>query len=176
MNYIFTSERLGFRTWLPKDIQPFAAINSDAEVMKYFPSTYGIAKTTSLILNMNTMYEEKGYCYFGVDIFDTSELIGFIGIAYQDYEAPFTPAVDIGWRLAKSYWGKGYATEGARKCLEYSFDRIGLSEIVSVATTANLPSINVMKKIGMNFDGEFEHPALADYPELGKCSLYRIKK
>ena len=93
---------------------------------------------------------------------------------YQNYKSDFTPNVDIGWRLRKSFWKKGYATEGAKKCIEYGFKSLGLEKIISVCPEKNSKSKNVMKKIGMNKVGEFNHPKLKDYPELEKCVCYEI--
>ena len=108
----------------------------------------------------------------GPEVLETGEFIGFIGLAYQDYETEFTPATDIGWRLKKSAWGNGYATEGARRCLEYAFKDLKLDKIISTCTLNNTKSENVMRKIGMSRKGEFNHPRLKDYPAHEKCSWY----
>ena len=94
---------------------------------------------------------------------------------YQTYEAPFTPITDIGWRLKKSAWGKGYATEGAKVCLDYAFKQLKLDSVASVCPTVNIPSENVMKKIGMTKQGTFKHPKLTDYPKLEECVWYKIE-
>ena len=173
-NYIFTSERLGFRNWREEDIAPFAQMNKDTEVMRHFPKTLTTQESTELIDRLKKHYIEHGYTYYAVEVLTTGELIGFIGIAYQDYETPFTPATDIGWRLKTSAWGKGYATEGALKCLEFAFNELHLSHIVSVCTENNTSSENVMKKIGMTKKGIFKHSKLKDYPALEKCLWYEI--
>lgn len=173
--YIFTSKRLGFRKWNTSDIKTMHEISSDQEVMQYFPATQTKAQTTQFIQRMQQQFDENGYCYFAVEIIKTKEFIGFIGICKQTYEADFNPATDIGWRLHKRYWSKGYATEGARACLHFAFTVIGLKEIVAVAPKYNVPSISVMKKIGMTKVKEFEHPLLKEYPDLKDCVLYAIK-
>ncbi|MDW7693346.1 GNAT family N-acetyltransferase [Flammeovirgaceae bacterium SG7u.111] len=171
--YLFTSERLGFRNWEESDIAPFHELNSDRAVMEFFPKLPSLAESKAFVERMKGMYEERGYCYFAVDLLKTQKFIGFIGIAYQDYAADFTPCVDIGWRLAKLAWGKGYATEGAKACLEVAFEKFGLEEVYSLAPAVNLRSTAVMEKIGMEKQEYFNHPKLEDYPSLKKCVLYR---
>ncbi len=174
--YIFTSKRLGFRNWNPKDLTAFAAINSDPEVMEHFPTLLTKQGSADFIERLTAHYTKYGYCYFATEILETGEFIGFIGLAYKDYRSDFTPAVDIGWRLNKSVWGKGYATEGAKRCLEFAFDHLNLEQIISTCPEKNINSEKVMKKIGMKKIGEFNHPLLNDYPELEKCLCYAINK
>ncbi len=174
--YLFKSERLGFRNWKLSDIPKMAAISGDEEVMRYFPNTQDEAHTSKFVHKMRAMYAEKGYCYFAVDELSSGELIGFIGLCDQEYEAAFTPCVDLGYRLARKFWGKGYATEGAAKCLEYAFEMAGLKEVVAVCVTTNTPSENVMKKIGMTYDSNFIHPYLKGHPDLEECVLYVMRK
>lgn len=174
--YIFKSERLGFRNWTKSDLAEFAKINGDPDVMEYFPATLSEEETSGFIDRLQKHYDKHGFNYFATEILETGELIGFIGLAFQEYEAFFTPAVDIGWRLKKSAWGKGYATEGARKCLEFAFNELNLDRIISTCTGKNSKSESVMKKIGMVKIGEFNHPRLKDYPEYEKCICYGIDR
>ncbi len=174
MDYIFTSQRLGFRNWLGTDLPKMAAINADKEVMKFFPSTQAEAKTEEFIKRMQTQFEKHGFCYFAVEILETNELIGFIGLSEQTYEADFTPCVDIGWRLCKTHWGKGYATEGAKRVLQYGFEDVGLDRILSIAPVLNKASESVMQKIGMHKVTTFEHSLLRDNKELKECVLYEM--
>ncbi|RZK12370.1 MAG: N-acetyltransferase, partial [Flavobacterium sp.] len=118
-NYLFTSERLGFRNWIEDDIPKMAEINSDPNVMEFFPSLQSAEQTDLFIRRMQQQFEEKSYCYFAVDVLDTDTFIGFIGLSDKDFESDFTPSVDIGWRLSEKQWKKGYATEGALACLKY---------------------------------------------------------
>ena len=173
-NYLFTSPRLGFRNWRDSDLEAFHAMNTDPEVMQFFPFIPSRKQTARLMDRMQVMFDQKGYCYYAVEKIEDSEFIGFIGLAWQTYEADFTPCTDIGWRLIHAEWGKGYATEGAKRCLEEAFSKHGLATIKSVAAQINLPSINVMEKIGMHKAGTFEHPKLTDYPHLKTCVLYEI--
>ncbi len=176
MNYLFKSKRLGFRPWTTDDLPAMAAINADPEVMRYFPKNPDLEETRGFIERMHSEYNEKGYCYFATDDLQTQKMIGFIGLFEQTFEAEFTPCVDIGWRLSKAEWGKGFATEGAKTCLEYGFSSLGLDEIVAVCPTINTPSENVMKKVGMQKQLVFDHPNLDDYPRIQKCYMYSISK
>jgi len=174
--YIFKSQRLGFRNWTDNDLKDLEEINSDPEVMEFFPNILSKKETEDLLQRLIKHYEDRKYTYFATEILETGELIGFIGLAYQTYKTEFTPATDIGWRLKKSAWGKGYATEGAKRCLEYAFNELKMNKIFSICTLNNSKSENVMKKIGMIKKGEFNHPELIDYPEYEKNNWYEIIK
>jgi RimJ/RimL family protein N-acetyltransferase len=171
--YLFTTPRLGFRTWQEFDLEDFASINSDSEVMRFFQKPLSREETQAMMNRMQRMYEEKGYCYFAVDLLDTKELIGTIGLGWKTFESDFTPCVDIGWRIGKKFWNQGLATEGALACLSFAQQK-QIKEVVSMASIGNAASIQVMKKIGMNFWKEFDHPELKDFPDIQRCSLYRI--
>ncbi len=153
-----------------------AAINANPEVMRYFPGTQTEAETKAFIERAQTSYEKRGYTYFAVDHLKDKKMIGFIGLAYQEYASRFTPATDIGWRLDPAYWGRGLATEGARAALGFGLQVLKLPKIISVAVRANKPSIKVMEKIGLKKLGNFQHPLLADYPELKSCVAYGIER
>lgn len=172
INYLFRSERLGFRDWQASDLHQMVLINMDPDVMRYFPSTQDEITTATFIRTMQAHLQERGFCYFAVDLLETGEFIGFIGLMYKDFEAAFTPCIDIGWRLGKQYWYKGLATEGAKRCLDYAFEELKIPEVYAMAPAVNLPSISVMKKIGMNKIAEFIHPAIADDERLRNCVLY----
>jgi RimJ/RimL family protein N-acetyltransferase len=174
--YLFKSERLGFRNWTKNDLTEFAKINADLEVMEHFPKPLTEKETAEFIDRLKTHYLKNGYNYFATETLHSGELIGFIGLAFQDYKTDFTPATDIGWRLKKSAWGKGFATEGAKKCLEFGFNKLNLDKIISICTEKNSKSEHVMRKIGMEKIGEFNHPKLKEYPEYEKCICYVINK
>ena len=174
--YIFKSERLGFRNWRTDDLNEFSKINSDIDVMQHFPSILSITETEEFILRLQNHYTSKGYNYFATEILETGELIGFIGLADQTYQTKFSPATDIGWRLKKSAWGKGYATEGAKRCLEYAFNDLNITRIISTCTINNKKSEHVMKKIGMIKKGDFLHPKLKSFPKYENCTWYEISK
>lgn len=175
-DYIITTERLGLRLWKQSDYTPFTEMCADPEVMKHFPSVLKKDEANSLITRFNLHFEKEGYTYYAVDILETISnppvFIGFTGLMMQTYESPFTPNVDIGWRLMKTAWGKGYATEAAEACLTYALNTLEIKTIISVASNSNTSSINVMKKIGMFYSADFNHPKLVDTPELNPCKVY----
>lgn len=173
-NYIFTSERLGFRNWTEDDIQPMADLNKNPNVMEFFPSIPTFAETKTFIEKMQQQFAKKNYCYFAVDVLESAIFIGFIGLSDKDFESDFTPCVDIGWRLSEGYWNKGYATEGAKACLEYGFKELKLAEIVAIAPKVNIKSEEVMKKIGMKKRENFNHPLLMDDIRLRECVHYSV--
>ncbi|KAA5537530.1 GNAT family N-acetyltransferase [Taibaiella lutea] len=173
-HYIFTSQRLGFRNWANNDVPLMTVINADIDVMEFFPATVTRVQTEQFIERMQDMFATKGYCYFAVDRLEDGAFIGFIGLGYQDYDAPFTPCTDIGWRLDKNFWNQGYATEGAERCLEYAFEDLKLQNIKAIAPEINTRSINIMQKIGMKKQSDFLHPKLADDERLKHCVCYEI--
>lgn len=173
-DYIFTSRRLGFRNWIASDLNEFTTMNLDGDVMKHFPKTLTPSETSDFIDRLKKHFNEFGYTYFAVDILETGEFIGFIGLAYQTYPSNFTPAVDIGWRLKKKAWGRGYATEGAKRCLQLAFTELHLDRVIATCTKQNVNSEQVMKKIGMKKNQEFKHPNLKDYPDYEICLCYEI--
>jgi RimJ/RimL family protein N-acetyltransferase len=174
--YLFTSTRLGFRNWKVEDLDAMSAINADPEVMEFFPRPATRDETKAFIERMQDQFSQNQYCYFAVEKLADSELIGFIGLMEQTYPAEFTPCVDIGWRLKRSVWNQGYATEGAKRCLEYAFNTLGLDQIFSTAPEVNLKSQHIMLNMGMQKVGEFIHPRLAGDKRLEKCVLYNIHK
>lgn len=172
--YLFNSQRLGFRRWRSEDLDEFAKLNSDEQVMEHFPNTLSKPETQDLIDKLEHHFVENGFTYYATEILETNEFIGMIGLAFQQYETAFTPAIDIGWRLKKSAWGKGYATEGARRCIEHAFDELDLQKVIAVCTVKNQKSERVMKKIGMTKIGTFNHPELVGHPEYTKHFCYAI--
>ncbi len=174
--YLFTSQRLGFRNWIESDIPKMAAVSADPIVMEFFPAVQNMKQTTAFVERMQKIFKEKSHCFFPTERLDDGQFIGFIGIGYSTFESNFTPAPDIGWRLSKEFWGNGYATEGAKSCLKYAFEELKLPNIISVASIVNVPSINVMKKIGMKKVGEFVHPKLLEFPKIKDCVCYSITK
>ncbi len=175
-SYIFTSENLGFRNWKASDLDELYRLNSNTEVMRFFPSTATKEQCEQFILRMQKQLETHQYCYFATEKKETQEFIGFVGLSLQTYKADFNPSTDIGWRLLPDFWGNGYATEGAKRCLSYGFETLKLPEIVSVAPSINITSIKVMEKIGMQKASTFNHPLLKEYPNLESCVLYKIKQ
>ena len=172
------TDRLLLRRWRAEDLEPFAALNADPEVMRYFRGTLDRAASDTFVERIETAFDERGYGLWAVEVVDSATFIGFIGLALQTFEAHFTPAVEIGWRLATSAWGRGYATEGARAALAFGFDTAGLDEIVSMTTETNMRSRAVMERIGMTRrpEDDFEYPLLPPGHPLRPHVLYRIAK
>lgn len=175
MNYIFTSERLGFRNWIKEDIPKMAALNADPKVMEFFPALVTEKQTAQFVEVKQKQFIENGYCYFSVEILENKEFIGFIGFSIQKFEADFMPCIDIGWRLAQKYWGKGFATEGAKRCLRFASEDLKIKKVISMASKVNVNSENVMLKIGMKKVKNFIHPNLLENENLKECVLYEIK-
>ena len=175
-DYLFVSKRLGFRNWKLADEMDLHEMNVDPEVMKYFPSIYEDGQSLIFIKRMMDQFETHGYCYFAVDLLVSQKFIGFIGLAYQTFEADFTPCTDIGWRLKKEFWGQGFATEGANRCLRFAFEELQLDEVFSIASVINEPSLKVMKKIGMNRLSSFDHSKLINHNRLKTCYLYKVSR
>lgn len=176
MEYLFKSERLGFRNWCDSDIDPMIAISANPVVMEFFSYTATPDQTRTFIDRMKVMYASKSYCYFAVDELETGEFIGFIGLCDQDYDVEFAPCTDIGWRLDPKFWNKGYATEGAKACLNYAFEETEVDDVYSTTTQIHDASINIMKKIGMELHLNFVHPKLKGDQRLENCVCYRIQK
>jgi RimJ/RimL family protein N-acetyltransferase len=172
--YLFQSERLGFRNWLEPDIEKMAEINADPVVMEFFPAIQTESQTKEFIDKMQKQHTEKGFCYFAVDRLDKREFIGFIGLSEQTFEADFSPCIDIGWRLKRDAWYNGFATEGAKRCIEYAFDDLGIKKLVAIAPAINSKSEGVMVKIGMTKLGNFNHPKLKDNERLENCVIYEL--
>jgi len=172
--YLFTSNRLGFREWNSDDLPIMASINADPKVMEFFPSIQSVSQTEEFIKRNQKMFAENRFCYFAVELLETNELIGFIGLSQLTFESSFTPCVDVGWRIGLKYWNCGYATEGAKRCLLYAFEDLKLKEVFSVAPVINVKSIAIMHKIGMLQRTYFEHPLLNNFDHLKKCTLFYI--
>ncbi|MBE9115471.1 GNAT family N-acetyltransferase [Lusitaniella coriacea LEGE 07157] len=169
--------RLILRGWQPSDREPFARLNADPEVMKYFPATLSRQESDELIERIESHRQTHNFCFWAVEERSTGAFIGFIGLKVPAFEAHFTPTVEVGWRLAKEFWGKGYATEGAKEAIRYGFETIGLNEIVSFTAQINLRSIAVMKRLGMthNQADDFNHPSLPSGHPLQRHVFFRIQ-
>ncbi|SIO35591.1 ribosomal-protein-alanine N-acetyltransferase [Singulisphaera sp. GP187] len=172
------SDRLLLRPWCEADLEPFAAMNADAAVMEYFSKTLNRQESDSLATRFRDLLDRQGYGLWALEVPDVASFIGFVGLHHETFEAPFTPCVEIGWRLARAHWGKGYATEAARGALRYGFERLGLDEIVSFTVPDNTRSRAVMERIGMTRSEaeDFDHPKLPVGHRLRRHVLYRIRR
>jgi RimJ/RimL family protein N-acetyltransferase len=152
-------------------------MNADPEVMRYFPAPLSAEQTNAGIDVWCQQFAEKGWSNWAVELQDTGEFVGFIGLSVPRRQLPFSPCVEIGWRLKRSAWGHGYATEGAKACLRVGFEQLGLKEIVSFTSLSNLPSIAVMERIGMvDEQANFEHPGVPKGNPLRPHCLYKITR
>lgn len=172
------TSRLLLRRWIAADREPYAALNADARVMQHFPAIMTRDESDASADRIEAHFDEHDFGSWAVEIPGITPFAGFVGLVVPKFEAHFTPCVEIGWRLAAPYWGRGYATEGARAALEIGFITLGLNEIVSFTVLANLRSRRVMEKIGMTFDpaDEFDHPSLPEGHRLRRHVLYRIAR
>ena len=172
------SPRLRLRLWKDEDLAPFSALSADPAVMRYFPKPLSRLESAAFIGRVRGHFAEYGYGLWALERKDDDAFIGFTGLWNVRFKAPFTPAVEIDWRLARDYWGLGYASEAAFTSLGCAFEQLGLKEVVAFTSEVNLPSQKVMQAIGMQrHDAEdFEHPALDEASPLRRHYLYRIDR
>lgn len=175
---IIETDRLILRKWREEDLDPFSLINADARVMEYFPYRLTREEIQAFIERSNKQIDDHGYGLFACELKDAGIFLGCVGLAIPTFEADFTPCVDIGWRLAFDYWGRGYATQAAKAVLKFGFEAVGLNEILSWTVPENIRSRNVMERIGMKQDkaSSFYHPRLPEGHPLSLHLLYRISK
>lgn len=171
-----TTDRLILRPWRDGDLAPFAALNADPAVMEHFPAPLTRAESDAVAERVRDFMTEHGFGWWAVEIPGEAPFIGFIGLWRPAFEAHFTPCVEVGWRLAKAYWGRGYATEGARAALRFGFEHLRLAEIVSFTAVPNARSQAVMCRLGMTHDpaDDFDHPRVPEGHRLRRHVLYRL--
>ncbi len=172
-----STERLLLRGWRPGDRAPFAALNADPEVMRHFASTLTREASDALAERIEAALGREGWGFWALEVRATGEFIGFTGLGVPPFQAPFMPAVEIGWRLSRAAWGAGYATEAARAAAAFGFEHLALDEIVAFAVTGNARSRAVMRRLGMRHDpaGDFDHP-LVDDERVRRHVLYRLAR
>jgi RimJ/RimL family protein N-acetyltransferase len=172
------TERLLLRRWRLLDRELFAHLNSDPLVMEHFPGVLSREESDAMVDRIETQFDEVGFGLWAIEAPDLAPFIGFVGLSVPNFQAHFTPAVEVGWRLDRSYWGHGFATEAANAALVDGFGRVGLSEIVSFTATENVKSIRVMERLGMTHDlaDDFEHPRLPEGHRLRRHVLYRLSQ
>jgi RimJ/RimL family protein N-acetyltransferase len=171
------TERLLLRPWRDSDLEPFAALNGDAHTMRFFPAPLTREESDALAEHARRQIEAEGWGLWAVEVPGRADFVGFVGLARPSFEAHFTPAVEVGWRLAREHWGHGFASEAARAALAFGFDELGLDEIVSFTSRLNEPSIRVMERIGMTRDpaDDFDHPRVPAGHPLRPHVLYRLR-
>lgn len=173
--------RLLMRAWRDEDLQPFAAMNADPEVMRYFPSTLQAQESDALVDRYREQHAVRGYTVWALEVRESSRgsasFIGFTGLSIPGFQAPFAhaePLVEVGWRLSRKWWGMGLASEAARAAIAYGFDEVGLPEIVSFTVPSNERSWRVMERIGMTRAEEFDHPRAQPTDWWQRHVLYRM--
>ncbi len=171
------TERLVLRGWSDGDREAWAAMNADPEVMRYFHDTMTREQSDAMLDRLDAALAEQGWGLWALERQDTGEMVGMTGLAVPTHDLPFNPCVEVGWRLARSAWGRGFATEAAREALRVGFDEVGLAEVVSMTSTPNTPSRAVMERLGMTRDSadDFEHPAVPPGHPLRPHVLYRLR-
>lgn len=170
--------RLLLRTWRDSDREPFALLNADPEVMQFFPGVLDRPASDALADRIAAHFAAHGFGPWAVEVPGGEPFIGFVGLAKVGFSAHFTPAVELLWRLSRSAWGHGYATEAAREACRIGFDELQLPELVSFTTTGNARSRAVMERLGMTRDAreDFEHPGLPEGHPLRRHVLYRLRR
>ena len=172
------TQRLVLREWREEDREPFAALNDDPDVMEHFPSHLTPEASDAMVDRITAFLDDHGWGLWAVEVAATREFIGFTGLSIPRFDAPFTPCVEVGWRLARSAWGHGYATEAARASVSHGFGPLALDEIVAMVVPANDRSQGVMRKLGMTRDeaADFDHPLIPEGSPVRRHRLYRLSR
>jgi len=175
---LIKTERMVLRPWKEADFMAFARLNADPRVMEYFPGILTQEESDRFAKRICTAMKQQGWGLWAVSVPNVSDFIGYIGLAPVNFAADFTPAVEVGWRLAYDFWNKGYATEGAIAALKYGFETLQMDEIVSFTAIQNKRSQKVMEKIGLTHypEEDFDHPKLVEGHSLRRHVLYRLKQ
>jgi len=171
-----SSRRLCLRQWREKDREAFAAMNADVRVMEFFRDRLDRVQSDVLVDHIKGHFSKHGFGLWAIEVPEVAPFIGFAGLAIQQFNAHFTPCVEVGWRLAFEYWGNGYATEAARLAVDYGFRTLALKEIVSYTSATNQRSRAVMERLGMRRDpiDDFDYPPLPEGHPLRRHVLYRL--
>jgi len=166
-------ELITLRQWRDSDLDPYAAMNADPEVMRYFPSLLSREESEASLGRQLSLIDQRGWGLWALDVDGT--FAGFVGLAIPSFEAPFMPCAEVGWRLRRDFWGRGVAYRGALKALDYGFSIMKLAEILSFTAAVNAPSRRLMERLGFIRDAasDFEHPSIPEGHELRHHVLYR---
>ncbi len=175
---LLTTQRLLLRQWRDSDRDAFARLNADPLVMEHFPRCLSRDESEAWVSRTQEVIAERGWGLWAVEVRGIAPCIGFVGLSTPGFTAHFTPCVEIGWRVAKEFWGNGYATEAAIAVLRFGFEKLTLEQIVSFTSPLNERSIGVMKRIGMSRDPaeDFDHPNLPPGHRLQRHVLYRMRR
>jgi RimJ/RimL family protein N-acetyltransferase len=170
------TERLRLRAWRAPDYEPFAALNADPKVMRYFPSVQGRAESDAFAERIESRMAELGYGLWALEPIATGSFIGFTGLNPMPADVPGAGGIEVGWRLAASAWGHGYATEAGRAALAVAFDQAAYDEVWSITATVNTPSRAVMERLGLRHVATQKHPALDPASPISEHVFYRITR
>ncbi|AJR06189.1 N-acetyltransferase [Photobacterium gaetbulicola] len=173
------TERLILRQWKREDYPDYARLNADPTVMMYFPAVLSRQESEAQAARITQLIAENGWGFWAAELKATGQFIGFVGLHRQDELSgiPNAPFIEIGWRLAKEYWGKGYAPEAARRALQFAFEQLSAPSIYAFTALPNTPSQRVMDKIGMtNIGQDFDHPKLPVGHHLRRHCLYQVTR
>ena len=169
------TQRLILRQWINSDFAEFFKLNSDPDVMQYFPDILSKQESDQLAQRIQTLITTNGWGFWAIEVKDTRQFIGFTGLNKPQYKIPCSPCTEIGWRLSKSSWGKGYATEAAKAALSFAFESLSLSEVYAFTTVKNDRSRAVMERLQMiNTNQNFHHPEVPIDSHLREHVLYKI--
>ena len=166
------TERLILRSWRSDDVERFVEMNGNLNVMRYFPAPLSVDESNAFVCRIIAELEETGFGLYAVELRESGEFIGYVGFHRFAFEAPFSPGWEIGWRISDKFWHRGYATEAAMACIKHARQKKLCHRLYSFTAVPNHASENVMKRIGMKFEGLFMHPALADGHWLREHKLY----
>jgi RimJ/RimL family protein N-acetyltransferase len=171
------TERLVLRAWRDEDVAPWVEMSADPRVMEFFPSILTRAEAEKTAVRVRDLLARDGFGWWALEVKGGAPFIGVIALQLVPFDAAFTPAMEVGWRLAFEHWGNGYATEGAEAALRFGFETLGQEQIVAMTAAANLRSQHVMERLGMTRDpiDDFDHPRLPDGHPLRRHVLYRLK-
>ena len=171
------TERLRLRQWKKKDFPAFVELNADTDVMKYYPSVLNEEESNDMARRFEALIAHRGWGFWVVERLDEKKFMGFVGLHEPTYDLPVTPCVEIGWRLAKIYWGQGYATEAAKASLDIAFEKLNLPEVYSFASVLNKKSQAVMERLGMiKMNKNFGHPMIPEDSPLREHVLYTMTR
>jgi len=173
-----TTPRLWLRQWRASDREPFARLNADPVVMEFMTACLTRTESDVFVRKAAAEIAHQGWGLWAVESRTSGAFVGFVGLRAPSFEAPFTPCVEIGWRLERASWGQGFATEAGLECLRFAFETVALPEVVSFTVPANVRSQAVMERLGMArvADGDFDHPRMPAGHRLRRHVLYRLRR
>ena len=175
---VLNTSRLCLRSWRSGDLPAFAVLNADPKVMEFFPKSLDRAESNAAAARIGEHFHRHGFGLWAIEVSDVADFIGFVGLSVPQFEAHFTPCVEIGWRLAHEHWGRGYAIEAAQAAVDFAFRELRLPEVVSFTVPLNRRSRRVMERLEMTHSpaDDFEHPHIQAGHPLRRHVLYRLAR